>query len=264
MKAGAVIAALLVCTISDAAAVDSDSAVQADRLIAAAKQASGGPAWDRAVLWHEQGQVHAGGLSGQYEAWASMASLHNTQRFELGPVSGSNGWDGARAWSTDSSGEVRIETSGESVAQAIQDAYRSVYAFFLPLAIDADRTFEGERVADGASYEVIRITPANAEPFRVGMLAPVGGGRLIQLLISPEGEQPTYTAGQTHKATVFRIHPEIGGIVGVIARLIGLQPKDVMVWVLEGEDPAVLRIVGQLGGYGPVVNSDLEGISFGK
>jgi hypothetical protein len=167
VKAGAVIAALLVCTISDAVAVDSDSAVQADRLIAAAKQASGGPAWDRAVLWHEQGQVHAGGLSGQYEAWASMASLHNTQRFELGPVSGSNGWDGARAWSTDSSGEVRIETSGESVAQAIQDAYRSVYAFFLPLAIDADRTFEGERVADGASYEVIRITPANAEAFEV-------------------------------------------------------------------------------------------------
>jgi hypothetical protein len=24
-----------------------------------------------------------------------------------------------------------------------------------------------------------------------------------------------------------------------------------MVWVLEGDDPAVVRIVGQLGGYGP-------------
>jgi hypothetical protein len=63
---------------------------------------------------------------------------------------------------------------------------------------------------------------------------------------------------------VFRIHPELGGIVGLIAPLIGLQPKDVMVWVLEGEAPAVVRIVGQIGGYGPVVSSELDGTSFGK
>ena len=96
------------------------------------------------------------------------------------------------------------------------------------------------------------------------MLAPVGGGRLIRLLISPEGEQPFQTGGQTLKATVFRIHPELGGIVGVIAQLIGLQPKDVMVWVLEGEEPAVVRIVGQLGGYGPVVAQELKGTGFDK
>jgi hypothetical protein len=104
----------------------------------------------------------------------------------------------------------------------------------------------------------------DATPFRVGILAPVGGGRLIRILISPEGEQPFYSKGQILKATVFRIHPELGGIVGVIAPLIGLQPKDVMVWVLEGEEPAVVRIVGQLGGYGPVVSSELEGSSFEK
>ncbi len=63
---------------------------------------------------------------------------------------------------------------------------------------------------------------------------------------------------------MLRIHPELGGIVGVIAQLIGLQPKDVMVWVLEGEQPAVVRIIGQLGGYGPVVSSELEGTSFQK
>ena len=85
---------------------------------------------------------------------------------------------------------------------------------------------------------------------------------MIRILISPEGEQTFHKADQTVKATVFRIHPELGGIVGVIAPLIGLQPKDVMVWVLEGEEPAVVVIVGQLGGYGPVVSSELEGTSF--
>ena len=53
-------------------------------------------------------------------------------------------------------------------------------------------------------------------------------------------------------------------MLGAIAKLLGLQPKDVMVWIVEGEEPAVVRIVGQLGGYGPVVSSELEGTSFGK
>ena len=119
-------------------------------------------------------------------------------------------------------------------------------------------------VSNGLVGTLLLNVPRNTAPFRVGMLAPVGGGRLIRLLISPEGEQPFQTGGQIQKATVFRIHPELGGIVGVIAKLIGLQPKDVMVWILEGEEPQVVRIVGQLGGYGPVVSSELEGTSFGK
>jgi hypothetical protein len=119
-------------------------------------------------------------------------------------------------------------------------------------------------LANGFVGTLLLNVPQNTTPFRVGILAPVNGGRLIRILISPEGEQPFHTTGQTLKATVFRIHPELGGIVGVIAPLIGLQPKDVMVWVLEGEEPAVVRIVGQLGGYGPVVSSELEGTSFAK
>jgi hypothetical protein len=87
---------------------------------------------------------------------------------------------------------------------------------------------------------------------------------LVRILISPEGEQPFLIAGRPAKAAVFRIHPELGGVAGVIAPMVGLQPKDVMVWVLEGEEPAVVRIVGPLGGYGPVVSSELVGASFRK
>jgi hypothetical protein len=119
-------------------------------------------------------------------------------------------------------------------------------------------------LANGFVGTLLLNVQQNATPFRVGMLAPVGDGRLIRLLISPEGEKSFQATGRTLKATVFRIHPELGGIVGMIASLLGLQPKDVMVWVLEGEEPAVMRIVGQLGGYGPVISSELEGTSFGK
>lgn len=119
-------------------------------------------------------------------------------------------------------------------------------------------------LANGFVGTLLLNVPPNAAPFRVGILAPVGSGRLIRILISPEGEQPFHMAGKTLKATVYRIHPELGGLVGFIAPLIGLQPKDVMVWILEGDEPAVVRIVGQLGGYGPVLSSELEGTSFVK
>jgi hypothetical protein len=119
-------------------------------------------------------------------------------------------------------------------------------------------------LANGFVGTVLLNVPPNTAPFRVGILAPVFGGRLIRILISPDGEQPFQKAGQILKATVFRIHPELGGILGMLAQLLGLQPKDVMVWILEGEQPAVVRIVGQLGGSGPVVSSELEGTSFGK
>ncbi len=119
-------------------------------------------------------------------------------------------------------------------------------------------------LANGFVGTVLLNVPPNTAPFRVGILAPVFGGRLIRILISPDGEQPFQKAGQILKATVFRIHPELGGILGMLAQLLGLQPKDAMVWILEGEQPAVVRIVGQLGGSGPVVSSELEGTSFGK
>jgi hypothetical protein len=119
-------------------------------------------------------------------------------------------------------------------------------------------------LANGFVGTLLLNVPPNTAPFRVGILAPVFGGRLIRILISPQGEQPFQKEGQNFKATVFRIHPELGGILGVIAKLLDLQPKDVMVWVLEGEKPAVMRIVGQLGGFGPVLSSELEGTSFGK
>jgi hypothetical protein len=119
-------------------------------------------------------------------------------------------------------------------------------------------------LANGFVGTLLLNVPPNAAPLRLGILAPVFGGRLIRVLISPEGEQPFQKGGQTLQATVFRIHPELGGILGMLATLLGLQPKDVMVWVLEGEEPAVAVIVGQLGGYGPVVSSELEGASLGK
>jgi len=143
------------------------TADQANPLIAAAKRAMGGAAWDKAVTWHETGAIKAGGLSGSYQSWEDLDTLHNSGSYVLGPVSGSQGWNGTQAWTTDSTQEVRIETSGEAVAQAKQDAYRGGYGFFFPERFASVREYVGTRQADGTSYAVVKITPQGAEPFEL-------------------------------------------------------------------------------------------------
>ena len=50
----------------------------------------------------------------------------------------------------------------------------------------------------------------------------------------------------------YDIKMEIGGIKGVIAPLVGKQPKDIYVWILGGKAPAFVRMEGQLYEGGPV------------
>jgi hypothetical protein len=161
------LASMIIFTTFATAAAVAESADKAAALIDGAKQAMGGSAWDRAVTWHETGKIAAGGLSGAYESWEDLTSLHNIGSYVLGPDSGSDGWDGKQAWTTDSSKEVRVETSGETVAQAIQDAYRSGYGFFFPGRFAAMRDYVGTRKDNGKTYEAVKVTPAGAEPIEV-------------------------------------------------------------------------------------------------
>lgn len=139
----------------------------ASALLAGAKQAMGGAAWDKVVTWHETGKVTAGGLQGTYESWQDLTTLHNSGSAVLGPVSESQGWDGRRSWTTDNTKEVRIEASEEAVAQAIQDAYRGGYAFFFPRRYPSKLEVLPPRQAGGTTYEAVKVTPKGAEPFEV-------------------------------------------------------------------------------------------------
>jgi hypothetical protein len=99
--------------------------------------------------------------------------------------------------------------------------------------------------------------------FSVGMVATTSKGRLIKLDFSSTGEQSFRIAGRVRKATVFRIHPDLGGVAAVIAPIIDKQPKDIMLWVLEGDVPSFIREVGQLSEGGPIVSIEFAGTSFG-
>jgi len=159
-------ALLLAALLAPAGAAENPG--KAAALIAVAKEAMGSSAaWDKAQVWHESGKITAGGLSGNYENWEDLGSLHNTGSYVLGPTSGSNGWDGKQAWTTDSTKEVRSETSGEAIAAAIQDSYRGAYAFLFPQRFAGTADYSGTRQADGKTYQSVKYTPKGAEPFEI-------------------------------------------------------------------------------------------------
>ena len=143
------------------------AAPTAESLIAAAKEATGGAAWDNVVTWHEMGTIQIGGLSGTYDSWTDLPTLRTSSTFALGPASGGSGWDGKQVWTTDSSKEVRIEGSQQAVSQAIQDVYRGSDAFFFPARFPATQEYAGTRQADGKTFDAIKVTPKGADPFEI-------------------------------------------------------------------------------------------------
>jgi hypothetical protein len=98
---------------------------------------------------------------------------------------------------------------------------------------------------------LLNMTPSSAET-RCAYIAPTAKPRLIHLNIKSTGEVTFLMGGAPRKATDWVLHPDIGGISGVIAPLIGKQPLDIHVWIVGGASPAFIREIGQLYQDGPL------------
>lgn len=98
---------------------------------------------------------------------------------------------------------------------------------------------------------LMNISPTVAET-KLAFVAPTEKPRLIQISIKPAGELSFRIGDTKRKATDFALHPELGGVVGMIAPLIGKQPSDFHIWILEGVSPAFIREEGQLYEGGPI------------
>lgn len=119
-------------------------------------------------------------------------------------------------------------------------------------------------LANGMVGTILQNIDANAPAFKLAMIVYAGKPRLIHLDVTPDSTQTFHIAGTTRKATVFRLKPELGGVAGVIAPLIGKQPQDVLISVLEGDPPVIVRIVQQLAQDTPTLDIQLAGATFPK
>ena len=100
------------------------------------------------------------------------------------------------------------------------------------------------------------VSPASPKT-EIPMLAAAPKPRLVKLVATPVGEDSFTTGGTSRKATHYVVKVELGGVAGVIAPLIGKQPPDTHVWILQGDAPAFVKSEGPLAPEGPIWRIEL-------
>jgi hypothetical protein len=98
---------------------------------------------------------------------------------------------------------------------------------------------------------LMNILPSTPET-KLSFVAPSEKPRLIRVSIKPAGKVPFTIGGTERKAIDFVLHPELGGVTGMIAPMIGKQPPDYHIWILPGASPAFIREEGPLYEGGPI------------
>jgi hypothetical protein len=106
-------------------------------------------------------------------------------------------------------------------------------------------------LANGIVFILVKNLPSTAQQATVSMLAATPKPRIVKLTISREGEDTFSIEGSKRKARRFLAKVEIGGVAGVIAPLVGKQPPDVQIWVLQGEAPTFLKTQGPISAESP-------------
>ena len=94
-------------------------------------------------------------------------------------------------------------------------------------------------------------------PSTLSYIAATPKPRLVHLDVSKAGPDSFTTAGTSREATHYVLKINIGGIAGAIAPIIGKQPPDSHVWVLDGEAPAFVKSEAALAIGGPVWRMEL-------
>jgi hypothetical protein len=117
---------------------------------------------------------------------------------------------------------------------------------------------------NGLVTPVIKNVSPDAGESNVSMIVATPKPRLVTLDIMPQAPETFYLAGFPHKATVYLIKIELGGIAGVIAPVIGKEPPDIYLSIESGQVPAFLRETGPLFEGGDVLTITVIGPTWQK
>jgi hypothetical protein len=200
---GGGLAAILLIGLDASAVAADDAASRGKALLAQAKAASGGAAWDTLGGWSERGSAVAGGATGSYDTLVDLHAYGMANHHVLAGSARSHGFDGSTAWMVDSAGAVRIDASPQGLAAARQGAFVSAWGFFFPDRFPAQSDFIGDATADGADFDIVRVTPADGLP--------------IELWIDRKTHLVTRMVDRSGPKTVIAVLSEFRSTHGVLA-----------------------------------------------
>lgn len=136
-------------------------------ILARAKEAAGGKAWDAVHTLHTRARIATSGLAGPADGWDDLRNGRFVDTYNLGPVTGAGGFDGKAAWTQDASGQTRVDDSGDAREGTIDEVYRRSLAYWYPERRKAEITDAGDRAEGERAFHVLRIAPAGGRPFEM-------------------------------------------------------------------------------------------------
>ena len=141
-----------------------------------------------------------------------------------------------------------VRASGRVTVRYADDGEQKVADERLELPMD---------LANGLIPTLLKNVMPGPSSTKVSMVAATPKPRLVKLAVTNVGEEPFSTGGSTRTATHYVVKVEIGGVSGLIAPLVGKQPPDSHVWILQGEAPAFVKGELQLFPEGPTWRLEL-------
>lgn len=97
----------------------------------------------------------------------------------------------------------------------------------------------------------------HTDQITVSMIVATPKPRLVKLVLSNRGEETYSLLGTSRKSTHYEIKIELGGIVGVIAPLVGKAPPNIQLWVIGGTASTFAREQGPSYPEGPMMTIQL-------
>ncbi len=134
--------------------------------------------------------------------------------------------------------EQPIEMSIDRASGQVTVVYRNDHG---EAKTESKRLDLPEDLANGMIITLLKNVRSDALPTSVSLVAATPAPRLVKVKIEAAGAEPFSVAGSPRKATHYVLKVDIGGLAGVIAPLVGKQPPDSHVWILEGEAPAFVK-----------------------
>ena len=107
-------------------------------------------------------------------------------------------------------------------------------------------------LANGIITQVLQNIPQDTAETKVSYVLPTSKPRLAKIVISRAGEDSYTLGGERQTAKKLELKVELGGVVGLIAPIVGKEPKPTTVWMAGGRVPMFIRIQTQFYEGGPL------------
>lgn len=107
-------------------------------------------------------------------------------------------------------------------------------------------------LANGIMPLLVENFPPGASVMRVSWVAVAIHPLIVATSVHPNGTSEQDPGGTPVRANEFILHPELHGVVSLLAPLLAKEPADIHIWVSDDKVPSFVRLAGPFYQGGPV------------